>query len=173
MERLARADRSLMLESAGLLVFRRTPGSVEFLLAHPGGPFWRRRDEGAWSIPKGLVGEGEAPLAAALREFQEEVGIAVDGAFIALTPRRQNRGKLVHCWMVEADLDLDRFSSNTFELEWPRASGRMVAFPEVDKVAYMAPPTAMRKLLSGQAPLIVEALERLGIDDDCLNRKRS
>src|SRR5437867_277319 len=83
---------------------RRTGASVEFLLAHPGGPFWRRRDEGAWSIPKGLVGEGEAPLAAAVREFEEEVGLSVAGDFIALTPRRQNPGKLVHCWMVEADL---------------------------------------------------------------------
>src|SRR5207248_1074732 len=139
----------MTVESAGLVLYRVRDGKTEVLLVHPGGPFWKKRDEGAWSIPKGLVGEGEDPLAAAVREFEEEVGIAVAGDFIALTPRRQNRGKLVHCWMVEADLDLAEFRSNTFDLELPRGSGRTVVFPEVDKVAYMDPPTAMRKILPG------------------------
>lgn len=152
-----------MLESAGVLVFRRTCRSVEFLLAHPGGPFWKGRDKGAWSIPKGLIGQGEAPLAAALREFEEEVGFPVAGEPIALTPRRQSRDKLIRCWMVEADLELSGFRSNSFELEWPKGSGRVTAFPEVDRVAYMDPSTAFRKILPGQAPFVTEALERIGL----------
>ncbi|HLZ82119.1 MAG TPA: NUDIX domain-containing protein [Caulobacteraceae bacterium] len=148
--------------SAGLLVFRRRGDSVDFLLAHPGGPFWKNRDDGAWSIPKGLVGEGEETRAAAAREFAEEVGQRVEGEFIALTPCRQKSGKIVHAWMVEADLDLGSFHSNTFDLEWPKGSGRTAAFPEIDKVAYLDPEAALRKILPGQAPLIAEALERLG-----------
>src|SRR3569833_4704184 len=105
-------------KSAGVLVFRRAETSVEFLLAHPGGPFWKNRDEGAWSIPKGLIGEGEDVLCAARREFEEEVGQPVDGAFRPLTPLRQKSGKLVHAFLVEADLDLESFRSNLFELEW-------------------------------------------------------
>ncbi|MDB5482545.1 MAG: Phosphohydrolase [Caulobacteraceae bacterium] len=153
-------------QSAGLLVFRRRGNSVEFLLAHPGGPFWKHRDEGAWSIPKGLIDQGEESQAAAEREFEEEVGQCVAGDFIALAPCRQKSGKVIHCWMVEADLDLSGFRSNTFELEWPRGSGRMTAFPEIDRVAYLAPDCAFRKILPGQAPLIAEALERLGVADE-------
>src|ERR1700722_3615074 len=125
--------------SAGLLVFRRRGDSVEFLLAHPGSPFWKNRDDGVWTIPKGLVDEGEAMEAAAVREFEEEVGQRVTGDLTPLAPRRQKGGKLVHCWMVEADLDLGAFRSNTFELEWPRGSGRVASFPEGDRVAYLGP----------------------------------
>lgn len=147
--------------SAALLVYRLRDGSAEFLLGHPGGPFWRNRDEGAWSIPKGLANDGEALLATAVREFEEEVGFTVEGPFIELTPRRQTSGKLVHCWLAAADLDLDDFRSNSFELEWPKGSGRRRAFPEIDRVAYMKPAEALTKIHPGQRPILLEALEKL------------
>ena len=126
-------------QSAGILVYRSRPAGPEFLLAHPGGPFWASRDDGAWSIPKGLIGEGEVALAAAQREFFEEVGQGVEGEFAALTPLRQKSGKIVHAWMVESDLNLDDFHSNLFEMEWPPRSGRIQAFPEIDRVAWLGP----------------------------------
>ncbi len=147
--------------SAGLLVYRRTDAGVEFLLAHPGGPFWAKRDDGAWSIPKGLIGEGEQPLAAARREFGEEVGQAVKGDFQPLAPLKQNSGKIVHAWMVEAEVDLDRFRSNLFEMEWPPRSGRRQAFPEIDRVGWFGPGEALRKILPGQAGFIRETLAKL------------
>ena len=149
--------------SAGLLVYRRAAGSLQFLLAHPGGPFWSRRDAGAWSIPKGLVGEGEGCQAAALREFEEETGLVVQGPFTALTPLRQNSGKTVHGWMVEADPDLDAFTSNLFEMEWPPRSGRRAHFPEIDRVAWFTPDEALAKILPGQAGFIREAVDMLGL----------
>jgi len=149
--------------SAGLLVYRRSEGGVAFLLAHPGGPFWARRDEGAWSIPKGLVDEGEGTLAAARREFEEEVGQPVEGEFAPLTSLKQKSGKLVHAWMVEADLDLDSFRSNLFEMEWPRGSGRSQAFPEIDRVGWFGPQEALAKILPGQAGFIREAIARLDL----------
>jgi len=148
-------------KSAGLLVYRRREGRLEFLLAHPGGPFWINRDEGAWSIPKGLIGEGEENHAAALREFEEEVGQVVSGEFVELTPLKQKSGKVVYCWLVEADLDLDSFRSNVFEMEWPRRSGRLQAFPEIDRVGWFGPEEALRKILPGQAGFITEAVGRL------------
>jgi len=147
--------------SAGVLVYRRAGAGVEFLLAHPGGPFWSRRDEGAWSIPKGLIGDGEQTLAAARREFEEEVGQPVSGDFVALKPLKQKSGKVVHAWMVEADFDLEAFRSNLFEMEWPRRSGRMQAFPEIDRVGWFGPEEALAKILPGQAGFIREALQRL------------
>ena len=149
-------------KSAGILVYRRAGVGVEFLLAHPGGPFWAKRDEGAWSIPKGLVGEGEEALAAARREFGEEVGQAVEGEFAPLTSLRQKSGKTVHAWLVEADLDLGGFRSNLFEMEWPPRSGRTQAFPEIDRVAWFGPEDALNKILPGQAGFIREALAMLG-----------
>ncbi|HEY4028740.1 MAG TPA: NUDIX domain-containing protein [Caulobacteraceae bacterium] len=149
-------------KSAGLLVYRRTGSGLEFLLAHPGGPYWAKRDDGAWSIPKGLIGDGEDALAAARREFEEEVGQAVTGAFGPLTPLRQKSGKLIHAWMVEADLDLGGFRSNLFEMEWPPRSGRMQAFPEIDRVDWFALEAALVKILPGQAAFIDEATARLG-----------
>jgi predicted NUDIX family NTP pyrophosphohydrolase len=148
-------------KSAGVLVFRRRGATPEFLLAHPGGPFWRGRDDASWSIPKGIINDGEENLAAAKREFEEEVGQSVDGDFLELTPRKQKSGKLVYCWMVEADLDLASFRSIAFEMEWPRRSGQMASFPEIDRVGYFVPETALIKILPGQAPFIEEALERL------------
>jgi predicted NUDIX family NTP pyrophosphohydrolase len=150
-------------KSAGILVYRRGAGdAVEFLLAHPGGPFWARRDEGAWSIPKGLIGEDEETLAAARREFEEEIGQPVDGDFAPLAPLRQKSGKIVHAWLVEADLDLGSFRSNLFEMEWPRRSGLTQAFPEIDRVGWFGPDAALAKILPGQADFIREAVAKLG-----------
>jgi predicted NUDIX family NTP pyrophosphohydrolase len=148
-------------KSAGVLVYRRTEAGVEFLLAHPGGPFWKNRDEGAWSIPKGLIGEGEDTLCAARREFEEEVGQAVDGDFRPLQPLKQRSGKVVHAFLVEADLDLESFRSNLFELEWPRRSGKIQAFPEIDRVGWFGPQEALVKILPGQAGFIREAMDGL------------
>jgi predicted NUDIX family NTP pyrophosphohydrolase len=148
--------------SAGLLVFRRTLGSgAEFLLVHPGGPFWRNKDDGAWSIPKGLVNEGEDQRDAAVREFAEEVGLRVSGQFVALRPLKQTSGKTVVCWAVEADLDLAAFKSNEFELEWPPRSGRLIRVPECDRAAYFPTAIALRKLLPGQRGFIEEMQSRL------------
>lgn len=150
-------------KSAGLLVYRRAAEGVEFLLAHPGGPFWKTRDEGAWSIPKGLIGEGEEVLAAARREFEEETGQAVEGEFQALEPLKQKSGKRVHAFLVEADLDLEAFRSNLFEMEWPRRSGQVQAFPEIDRVGWFATEEALIKILPGQAGFIREAVDKLGL----------
>ncbi len=148
--------------SAGLLVFRRRPGGPQFLLVHPGGPFWRRRDAGVWSIPKGLLNEGEDELQGAKREFAEEVGLAVNGDFVRLTSLRQPSGKTVLCWLVEADLDLSGFHSNTFEMEWPPRSGHVLLVPECDRADYSAADVALVKILAGQRGFIEEAVRRLG-----------
>jgi predicted NUDIX family NTP pyrophosphohydrolase len=148
-------------KSAGLLVYRRRSSGVEFLLAHPGGPFWKNRDEGAWSIPKGLIGEGEEALAAARREFEEETGQAVEGDFQPLAPLRQRSGKIVHAWLVESDVDLELFRSNLFEMEWPRGSGRTQSFAEIDRVGWFEPEAAMAKILPGQGGFIREATAKL------------
>jgi predicted NUDIX family NTP pyrophosphohydrolase len=147
--------------SAGLLVFRRSPGSgAEFLLVHPGGPFWRNKDDGAWSVPKGLVNEGEDHLDAAVREFREEVGLSVSGTFVALRPLKQKSGKTVVCWAVEADIDLAGFKSNQFELEWPPRSGRLIRVPECDRAVYFPTEIALRKILPGQRGFMEETLAR-------------
>ncbi|HEY9218486.1 MAG TPA: NUDIX domain-containing protein [Phenylobacterium sp.] len=148
--------------SAGILVFRRGEAGPQLLLAHPGGPYWARRDAGAWMIPKGEIDPGEDPLAAALREFREEVGTTLQGPFLELTPIRQKGGKLVLCWLVEADLDVTALASNSFEIEWPPGSGRRQAFPEIDAIAYFDVAEARTKILPSQAPLLDEALERIG-----------
>lgn len=145
--------------SAGLLVWRSGP---ELLLAHMGGPYWARRDAGAWTIPKGLVEAGEEPLAAAKREFFEETGLAVEGRFEELTAVRQAGGKLVRCWLVQADPPLEGFVSNSFEMEWPPRSGRRVSFPEIDRLAWFAPAAAAEKIVQGQRALIAEAAARIG-----------
>jgi predicted NUDIX family NTP pyrophosphohydrolase len=145
----------MVARSAGLLLFRRRRDAVEVLLVHPGGPFWAKRDEGAWSIPKGEYEPGEDPLATAQREFAEEVGFdAPAGALLSLGELRQPGGKRVCVWAVEGDLDPRRATSNTFELEWPRGSGRIRTFPEVDRVEWMAVPAARTKLLQGQRPFL-------------------
>jgi predicted NUDIX family NTP pyrophosphohydrolase len=148
-------------KSAGLLLFRRRGAGVEILLAHPGGPLWARKDDGAWTIPKGLIDEGEEPLAAAVRECQEELGVLVSGEFLPLSPLAQPGGKLVLAWAVESDFDPQTLTSNTFEMEWPPRSGRRQAFPEVDRAEWFPPQAARQKILRGQAPFIDELLERL------------
>jgi len=147
--------------SAGVLVYRRRPDGPEFLLVHPGGPFWRNRDAAAWSIPKGLADPGEDYARAAAREFEEELGQAVTGDLQPLTPRRQPGGKMVHAWMTEADLDLAAVRSNEFEMEWPPGSGVLRRFPEVDRAAYFPADVALEKLHRGQRPILLEAVERL------------
>ena len=156
--------------SAGILLYRRRVGAgdlasgVEILLVHPGGPFWARKDEGAWTIPKGEFGPAEDPLAAAKRELLEETGLAVsvDGEALALTPVRQAGGKTVHAFAVEQDFDVTTLRSNTFELEWPPRSGLKRTYPEVDRASWFSPEVARAKLLPGQVPLVDELLGRLG-----------
>jgi predicted NUDIX family NTP pyrophosphohydrolase len=147
--------------SAGLLAFRRRHG-LEVLLAHPGGPFWARKDAGVWTIPKGLVEPGDDLLATAQREFAEETKLTVHGRLIALAPVNQKSGKTVHAWAFEADFDLAAFASNTFEIEWPPHSGRRQSFPEIDRIAYFGLPVAMTKILAYQQPLLREVQERFG-----------
>jgi predicted NUDIX family NTP pyrophosphohydrolase len=149
-----------MKESAGLLLFRDANGRREVFLAHPGGPFWAKKDAGAWSIPKGEIGPAEEPLVAALREFEEETGVRMKGNAIALPPRRQPGGKLVHAWAMRGDLDPATVRSNRFELEWPPRSGRRQEFPEIDRAGWFSLTEAREKILKGQAPLL-DDLERL------------
>src|SRR5580704_2850278 len=150
--------------SAGLLAFRRR-NDIEVLLAHPGGPFWARKDDGMWTIPKGLVEPGEDLLAAARREFTEETNLTVTGLaageMIALAPVNQKSGKTVHAFAVEADFDLARFASNMFEIEWPTKSGKRRSFPEIDRIAYFTPAIAMTKILAYQKPLLLELQKRM------------
>ena len=140
--------------SAGLLLFRRCEGGVEIFLVHPGGPFWAKKDEGAWSIPKGLSEERENPLAAAQREFAEEVGSRVEGGFYPLGEFRLPSGKRLCVWAVEGDLDATRIASNTFEIEWPPRSGRRATFPEADRADWFAPEAARVKLTKGQLQML-------------------
>ena len=140
--------------SAGLLLFRRTPSGLEVFVAHPGGPFWRDRDAGAWTIPKGLVEEGEDLLAAAEREFLEETGIRPTPPFLPLGSIRQKGGKMVHAWAWEGDADPSAIVSNTTSCEWPRGSGRSLTYPEVDRCAWFEPGAARAKLNPAQAELI-------------------
>lgn len=146
--------------SCGLLMYVRGDDGVRVLLVHPGGPYWRNKDEGAWSIPKGLPAEGEDPLAAAQREFHEETGLPAAPPFLALVPVKQKGGKLVHCWAFEGEADLSTFKSLPFTLEWPPDSGRMAEFPEADKAALFTPTEAAAHIVPEQRPLITE-LQRL------------
>ncbi|TDL07279.1 NUDIX domain-containing protein [Mycolicibacterium obuense] len=154
--------------SAGLLLYRHRldrhgNDELEVLLGHPGGPFWARKDDGAWSIPKGEYTEGEEPWVAAQREFTEEIGLPPpDGPRIDLPPVRQAGGKVVTAFAVLGDLDVDGAVSNTFTMEWPPRSGRMAEFPELDRVAWWGLDTARVKLLKGQRPLLDALVEALG-----------
>jgi len=148
-------------KSAGLLLYRnaRDGSGMEVLLAHPGGPFWRNKDEGAWTIPKGEFTDDEDPLAAAKREFEEELGAKPPASdYIALTPIKQKNGKIVHAWGVEGDFDPATLKSNTFETEWPPKSGHLKSFPEVDRAQWFAAEVAKQKLVFGQAALVDELL---------------
>lgn len=146
--------------SAGLMMYRVRDGELEFLLAHPGGPFWQDRDAGAWTIPKGEIQEDENPLVAAKREFQEEIGVKPQGDFIELTPITQKSGKIVHAWAFEGDCDTTSIRSNTFQMEWPPRSGKFQTCPEVDRACFFRMPEARRKINPAQTALL-EELRRL------------
>jgi predicted NUDIX family NTP pyrophosphohydrolase len=147
-------------------MYRRRAGTVEVLLAHPGGPFWANKDDGAWSIPKGLFEENENPKAAALREFEEEIGCRVTNDPVELGRFKQPSGKMITAFAVEDDVDLAAFKSNVFSMEWPPKSGRLQEFPEVDRASWFSPSAALRKIIKGQRPIVHALIERLGIDPD-------
>jgi len=146
--------------SAGLIAFRGR-GPIEVLLAHPGGPFWAKKDAGAWTIPKGLAEAGADLLATAQREFREETNLPAAGPFMTLAPVRQKSGKLVYAFAFEADLDLAGFASNSFDIEWPPKSGRRRSFPEIDRIAYFPLPIALHKIAAYQQPLLRELEARV------------
>lgn len=152
--------------SAGILIYRTTAKQPEVLLVHPGGPFWARRDDGAWSVPKGEYGEGEDPVGCALRELGEELGPAAPapepGQLIDLGEARQAGGKVVRAWAAQGEFDPGQLESNTFELEWPPRSGRAREFPEVDRAAWFTPDSARRKLNPAQVVFVDRLLEQLG-----------
>jgi predicted NUDIX family NTP pyrophosphohydrolase len=148
-----------MVRSAGLLMFRRRAGAAEVLLAHPGGPFWARRDAASWTLPKGEIGPEEDPLAAARREFSEETGFASSPPFLPLGELRQKSGKRITAWAFEGDGDPAQLVSNRFEMEWPPRSGRLQSFPEVDRLQWFDLATARLKLIAGQAPFL-DALQQ-------------
>src|SRR3954464_8561994 len=146
----------MVKRSAGILLHRAGPHGREVLLVHPGGPFWARRDDGAWSIPKGEYDEGEEPMACALREFEEELGSALEhvGELVALGEVRQRNRKVVTAWAAEGDLDAEAVRSNTFSMEWPPRSGRTQEFPEIDRAEWFGLDDARARILSAQAPLL-------------------
>ena len=150
------------IRSAGLLLYRSAP-CLQVLLVHPGGPFWARKDAGSWSIPKGLVDPGEDELAAAKRELAEETGVHVEGFFQPLGEHRQPGGKIVIAWAIEADIDVGTIVSNTFQLEWPRKSGIMKSFPEVDRAEWFSVAAAGDKILKGQQAILDIFIKRMGL----------
>jgi predicted NUDIX family NTP pyrophosphohydrolase len=147
-------------KSAGILMYRQKNGQAEVLLAHPGGPFWKNKDAGAWTIPKGEIGDEES-LTAAKREFFEETGFQVDGEFIPLTAITQKNGKLVQVWAVEGDLDTSQVKSNEFELQWPPRSGKRMMVPEVDRAEWFSVEEAVEKINPAQAALVRELESKL------------
>jgi predicted NUDIX family NTP pyrophosphohydrolase len=151
------------MRSAGLLMYRRSQPEPEVLLVQPGGPFWINKDDGAWSIPKGLYQKNEAPLQAARREFAEETGCHANGDFVELGSFKQPGGKRISAWALEGDFDVGSLRSNTFSIEWPPRSGRMETFPEVDRANWFTPPVARKKLVKGQVEIIDALLDKLMI----------
>ena len=147
-------------QSAGIVLYRIRQDELEVFLVHPGGPYWAGKDEGAWSVPKGEIEEGDEPLQTAKREFAEETGLPITGKFRALAPLKQPGGKLIHAWAVEGDLNATKVKSNLFSMEWPPHSGITQQFPEVDKGDWFDIPVAMQKILPGQQPFLV-ALQAL------------
>jgi predicted NUDIX family NTP pyrophosphohydrolase len=141
-------------QSAGILLYRFRDGEPEVLLVHPGGPFWAKKDAGAWSIPKGEIGDGEEALLAAQREFAEETGTALQGEFAPLQPVRQKGGKTIQAWAIEGDLDAAAVHSNLFSMEWPPKSGRQQEFPEIDRAQWFTIAAGRSRLNPGQAPLL-------------------
>jgi predicted NUDIX family NTP pyrophosphohydrolase len=154
------------VQSAGVLLFRRTAGATEFLLAHPGGPFWAKKDEGAWSIPKGVYQEPESAVDAARRELQEEIGLAITGDLLELGKFKQPSGKVVSVWAAERDFDVGELRSNLFSMEWPPKSGRRMEFPEVDRAGWFSFTEAATKITKGQLPILMKLAAELGIGGD-------
>lgn len=148
-------------QSAGILAYRIVNKQPQFFLAHPGGPFFKNKDLGVWSIPKGEYENDEEPLAAAKREFKEETGQSINGEFKPLAPVKYKSGKLVHAWAVEADIDHTSIHSNHFEMEWPPRSGKMASFEEIDRADWFEPETAKQKIVPAQVPLIDELIALL------------
>jgi predicted NUDIX family NTP pyrophosphohydrolase len=148
-------------KSAGILAYRKAASGIEIFLMHPGGPFWKKKDSGAWSIPKGEVADNETEEAAARREFEEETGFILTGRLIPLKPIKQKNGKIVMAWAVEQDLDADKIKSNLFEMEWPPKSGKYQQFPEMDRAAWFSVKEAESKMFEGQTLLLDELLEKL------------
>ena len=146
-------------QAAGILMYRRGASGLEVLLAHPGGPLWARKDAGAWTIPKGQFTDGELPLDAARREFEEEMGTAPTGDFQPLGTVKQPSGKVIHAWAAESDFDASTVKSNLFSMEWPPRSGRMGEFPEVDRASWFSIEEAREKIIKGQAPFLARLLE--------------
>lgn len=152
----------MLKRSAGLLMYRRSRGPLEVFLVHPGGPFWAKKDAGAWSIPKGEYSPEEEPLAVARREFQEETGQKPEGAFLALGEQKQAGGKIVSVWALEGDCDTAGLKSNTFLLEWPPRSGRMAEFPEVDRWEWFSMDAAKERILAGQKVFLERLSDAVG-----------
>jgi len=149
--------------SAGVLLYRRSESGLQVLIGHMGGPFWARKDDAAWSIPKGEYGLGEDPSAVALREFEEETGSPLPASdLVPLGDVRQSGGKVLTAWAAEGDLEADATTSNTFELEWPPRSGRVQQFPEIDRTAWVPVEVARTKLVKGQVPLLDRLIDALG-----------
>ena len=148
-------------KSAGILLYRFQNKNLEVFLVHPGGPFWAKKDDGAWSIPKGEFEDDEEPLTAAKREFEEETGLKISGGFIELNPVKQKSGKMVYAWAVEGNMDPAKIKSNTFEIEWPPKSGKMKAFPEIDKAEWFNMNNAKKKIIEAQSSLIEDLENKL------------
>src|SRR5690242_14597916 len=148
-------------QSAGVLMFRRSVRGLEVLLVHPGGPFWAKKDEGAWSIPKGEFDPDEPPAAAARREFIEETGVDPGADLVPLAVVAQSRAKTVHAFVIERDVDPATYTSNTFEIEWPPRSGRKATFPEIDRAQWFGIDEARRRILVGQRPILDALVARL------------
>jgi predicted NUDIX family NTP pyrophosphohydrolase len=146
-------------QAAGILMYRRGASGLEVLLAHPGGPLWARKDAGSWTMPKGQFTDGELPLDAARREFEEEMGKAPTGNFQPLGTVKQPSGKVIHAWAAESDFDASKVKSNLFSMEWPPRSGRMGEFPEVDRAGWFPIEEAREKIIKGQAPFLARLLE--------------
>lgn len=157
--RIAILTLGMAKQSAGILLYRRKGKQLEVFLAHPGGPFWVKKDMGSWSVPKGEYLEGEEPLQAAIREFEEETGYRPSGDFIQLSTIRQKGHKTVHCWAVTGDLDADSIVSNQFEIEWPPRSGKMRTFPEIDRAAWFSISIAREKINERQVSFIDELVK--------------
>ena len=150
-------------QSAGIIPYKFIKKQIFFFIAHPGGPFYRKKDDGFWSIVKGEINEDEEPLKAAVREFKEETGISITGKLRPLMPVKQKSGKLVYAWALEQDISTEQAKSNTFQLEWPPKSGTMADFPELDKFEWFDAKTTIQKLIPAQTPLIYELLDQLQV----------